>query len=688
MENPIPLKNDADPGNEIPFGKLPLHRLVNLLNYVNFEERHLHVVLSHKRYGYQITLRAKPGPCSGGKVTCTWFDRVAETRLGSYEFSHFLVDSRKDLYLVRPVVEKLSPKGLTFDITSAQSYKVGYRKARRVACVDIEAQLIQSGICLTGRLVDHSTFSFSVRVQPLQTGLLKLVNHEKPLTAVLKNGARIVFSGECEVLRSTRNRHHSFLILKPLHEKISRFKPKKFRSERVVLSPPPAVYLKSPLTDEEIHLSVEDLSGTGFSVEESLEKSVLFPGLIIPRLVIVFSSQSSITCSAQVVCREAPRIGNPSEHVRFGFAFLDMEMDDQLVLSSILHGRRYSNAYVCSRINPDDLWGFFFDSGFVYPEKYLDIHERKKLFKKTYEKLYRSSNDIARYFTYQEKGAIHSHLSMIRFYEKAWLIQHHIAKSSSLRKVGVQVLDQVGSYINDFHSLSSTNMEYVMCYYRPNNRFPNRIFGGCAESIGEKKACSIDSFAYTLLESQGEGHGKLPALLEVAESSSDDLDEFGMFYEHASGGLMVNALKLQPSENEDNLSEDYERLGFKRERRIFSLYKKGLLKGLLVVNVSDLGLNLSNLTNCIHAFVMDPDELSGGEIEAACRHLFTFYEKQENVPVLIYPSRVAEEKAIPFKRIYNLWILSMEHTERYFAFLDTLFGKPERRKILRPVHEC
>jgi hypothetical protein len=252
-----------------------------------------------------------------------------------------------------------------------------------------------------------------------------------------------------------------------------------------------------------------------------------------------------------------------------------------------------------------------------------------------------------------------------------------------MRKLGLQVLEQAGAYINDFHSLSSTNMDYVMCYYRGNNRFPSRVFGGCAESIDDKKACSIDSFAYTLMKLD-EGRGVKPAAsVEVPESTLEDLEELEMFYEHYSGGLMVKALSLEPKAGGGTIAQDFARIGFHRERRLFSLFKEDRLKAVLMVNVSDLGLNLSNLTNCIHTFIIDAEGLQESDLRAAYRQMSSFYDKDSQVPILIHPLPAAAEMSVPFKRTYNIWILSMQHTEPYFAFIHRLFRKPERRKALR-----
>ena len=128
----------------------------------------------------------------------------------------------------------------------------------------------------------------------------------------------------------------------------------------------------------------------------------------------------------------------------------------------------------------DELWDFLFETGFIYPHKYAFIQKNKDEIKKTYEKLYPQNPHIARHFIYQEKGTIYGHMAMIRFCESAWMIHHHAARKSSAKKAGLIVLDQIGRMINDSHRLYSLHMNYMLCYYRPDNKFPSRVFGGAA----------------------------------------------------------------------------------------------------------------------------------------------------------------------------------------------------------------
>ena len=77
---------------------------------------------------------------------------------------------------------------------------------------------------------------------------------------------------------------------------------------------------------------------------------------------------------------------------------------------------------------------------------------------------------------------------------------------------------------------------------------------------------------------------------------------------------MLDAIDLKPEKmNCNELSNEYHRLGLSRVRHLYSLKKDGQLKAVLLANVSDIGLNLSDITNCVKVFVTDKVELSDEE---------------------------------------------------------------------------
>ena len=89
------------------------------------------------------------------------------------------------------------------------------------------------------------------------------------------------------------------------------------------------------------------------------------------------------------------------------------------------------------------------------------------------------------------------------------------------------------------------------------------------------------------------------------------------------------------------------------------------------MNKSNLGLNLSELTNCIKVFVLDSEGLSKKMLN---QMLCAVSEKIgiTETPVLLYPVDYAKDHSIRFEKIYDLWILDLKHIDDYFNYVNRL----------------
>ena len=118
--------------------------------------------------------------------------------------------------------------------------------------------------------------------------------------------------------------------------------------------------------------------------------------------------------------------------------------------------------------------------------------------------------------------------------------------------------------------------------------------------------------------------------------------------------LLVDALGLAEEDSGgESLEEVYSRLGFLRTKTAYSLTHKGDLHAVLIVNQSDLGINLSELLNCIKILVITPEELPWNVLSTAIAQLTGIYD-MERVPVLFYPSNYVEAKKVPYEKHYQL----------------------------------
>ena len=264
-------------------------------------------------------------------------------------------------------------------------------------------------------------------------------------------------------------------------------------------------------------------------------------------------------------------------------------------------------------------------------------------------------------------------MGMLRFYADTWLIHHHAAIKSAYNRGGIVVLNQIGRFVNDSHRLYSMHMDYLICYFRPDNKFPASVFGGVARNIGNPKGCSLDTFAYFHHRNDGQAPPPMPPAWILTPVQPDDFTELKNFYEQCSGGLMLDALTLTPDHATDSeaLEEEFRQNGFFKKRYLYALKKNNRLKAVVLVDITDIGLNLSDLTSSIKTLVIEPTDLSG----TILRTVFTLVAAKadrSDMPVLLYPADFADSHGLVYEKKYTLWALNMQFTDNYFKYLKRL----------------
>ncbi|MEJ2657127.1 MAG: hypothetical protein P8012_08005 [Desulfobacterales bacterium] len=648
--------------------------LINKLNYINFQDGVILVNFKHLKYNHTVSCPARPQPCLGEELKCHWIetDKIGHL-LSSYKFQEIVVPNGKKILLVASGEVTVDESGIRL-VLPETCWEVSPREMRRHSCKGVKVQLIQNSAPFYGVLVDFSTASFRVEITAKPPQTFQWIDPGIPVNLIFSDENKILYSGECRIIKQTGGHKTRSYVLEPSRYQIQRFKPKEFRSVRQKLVPSPTIIFKHPLIEKMINLKIIDLSGSGFSAEEDRSNAVLLPGMIIPELELNFANNFSIKCKVQVVYRQLMGEDKNSNWVKCGMAILDMSIEDHGRLSALLHQAKDDHSYICNRVNMDALWNFFFESGFIYPKKYVFLEANKDKIKAIYTKLYTQNQKIARHFVYQDKGQILGHLAMIRFYENTWLIHHHAADRSVSLKAGIAVLNQIGRFINDSHQFYSIRMNYAFCYFRPENRFPNRVFGGVFKNISDPKGCSLDTFAYFHCRKTPSNGPELERPWDLTNTSDEDLSELQNFYEFSSGGIMLDAMELNADEGIDELSTEYHQLGLKREKHVLSLKRDGKLKAVIIINISDVGLNLADLTNNIKIIVVESRDLTKDILYLALSLLSKKFE-QDEVPVLVYPVSYVENNSIPYEKSYHLWTLNMQYTDHYFKYLDELIKK-------------
>jgi hypothetical protein len=248
------------------------------------------------------------------------------------------------------------------------------------------------------------------------------------------------------------------------------------------------------------------------------------------------------------------------------------------------------------------------------------------------------------------------------------MVHHLAARPLNGKRTGLFVLKNVLRFFDGLYRYPSIRMDHMMFYFQPENRFPNLFFGGFSRDLGNPRACSLDLFAY-MNHPTGRLPNPFPQGWVLADFDKSHYPELERYYRNASGGLLLDVLRLgQTDEGNETLEEVYRRHGFLRQWRVYALTNEQALKALLIVNHSSPGLNLSELLNSIKIIVTDPAGLPWEVLNSALTRLTPEFQT-ESVPILFYPANYPSEQGLKVDKQYLLWILDTQYGKEYLDYM-------------------
>lgn len=642
------------------FPTVKLQDLVNRINYLHFTESPFYLYVERQEREDGFLIAALPDPCEGDR--CTYrFSGNDTSEFDEYTLRFLFVPCDRYFLIAPTQRQRVQAKTSSIKL-SDKVYKVNQRENRRYPCLGLSVSITQNRFHAKGKLVDFSPMGLNIVIDHESCSAMRWFNEGRAVHLQLKDAHRLVFASPCIcVRREARGSTKQHLVLSPGNQRREEHCTDEMtmRNPRQQLCPSFSISFRHPLMGKRVRMQIHDITTSGFSVVEPIEECLLIPGSILTEVTIHYAGVFKFECrEARVIYRSLSE-GN---HVRCGVAILDMDLQNYTKLANILTKAIDPHAEISCEVDMDDLWDFFFYSGFIYPQKYKSIQADRHEFKATYEKLYKeSSAEIVRHFTYQNHGRIYGHISLIRAYEKSWMFHHLSAKSMEGRRPGPHIIKQITHFIHDLYRFPSAQMDYYMCYYQPRNRFSSLLFGGYAKQQENPKVCSQDRFTY-FIRSKDLCPGDLPQCWVLDRFTTQDGAALRGFYDRFSGGMALDALQLEAiAANRSTVVSAYRRCGFTRNIEVFSLRRQNELYAVMLVNQTEFGLNLSNLLNCVKVIVCKPEALSWGILEAALDQLVRRYSS-DNIPVLLYPSTYFDFCTRTYSaKDYFLWVIDARH---------------------------
>ena len=636
----------------------------NRINGCHYRKSPFLVVLSHKRHELDITLKALPSPVTSSRVTAAWLDTEdLPSHFENFRLVKIVLPFSRKSYEIQPLEHRITTSGIEF-VLPDRIMETSNRKQNRYICHadDTHVSLTQNSIVFPCQIVNFSARGILVEQEDHSCWETGLFNAEGSAILNVVRAGMTTFSGQVCVQRRSGRQYYLNFDLKTQPMLPSRH----YRARRSHLNPSPLLVFNHPITGKMHHINIVKVSSLGLDVEETLATSVLVPGLVLSDAVIQLGTTRLFTCLARVVY-SVPK-ENELCTIVSGLNFLDGSANDHFALMGLIQQSHDPRTFVGGNLNIDDLFDFFFESGFVYPQKYTEIIEQKAMYERTFSTIYQKGVEVERHFTYQVDGVIQGHISALRLYRNSWINHHHAALNDF--QAGLKALRAISEYQNDSYRLNLTRIKYILAYYRPENKFPARFFGQFAEKLNNKESVSQDHFGYYYNALDFLCDRALPPSLSLVQATSYDIAEFISFYRSMSGGIMPDALDLTPENFRSTEIEDaFNKCGLKRRRDVFALKNNGALIALIDVQTGDHGLNLSEITNATTIYQMSSKPLPVEIYRIVISYFAKKYGKHSD-PVMIFPKKACAEIELKPDKTYVLWILDItKGSDPYMKFL-------------------
>ena len=362
--------------------------------------------------------------------------------------------------------------------------------------------------------------------------------------------------------------------------------------------------IKSPYDGSTVTRPVLDIttSGVAFAISERTE---LFPvGTHLEKLRLRFPTQPTIVVSGVVrSLRTAHEFG--AEHQAIcGVEFKELDATTRAKLADTI--------VQCGQPHLKDgagtpfavLWAFLIRARFLYPEKLRRINVPEV--EVTLTQLLDKTNDALKTSLLEKDGEIIGHASAVLAYRQTWFLQHlaTISTGKTMFTSGRLLNLAVIRYLEQIPGI-----EFVKIWFRPNNRWPVRVFGTFAKRVGDPRLSHLETFTYLVSSTDQTLSSRSDVFVRTA--TNEDLRHVeAYFVSHVppilvrADDLSSNYLTLAP------VSAIYRQLKLDRVREILVAESGGRMRGFALLEISAAGLNLSELTNAFRVFTFDQADAS------------------------------------------------------------------------------
>jgi hypothetical protein len=435
------------------------------------------------------------------------------------------------------------------------------------------------------------------------------------------------------------------------------------------------ILVRAPFSRQVSKREVLDVSTSGLSFAIDYAEDIFPEGSLIPEIRIFAGSRDEVVVRGRVKSL-VPLLDNTSglRHAfKCGIAFEGMSLQDRSKVAGAILATGFPGVEDAFGLTFKEIWGFLHETGFIYPEKEEKLRPFLPKIEETLSTLLTTPNRVFKTLLFRSGPVLQGHLSAVKAYRGTWMMQHLAARKDGRGHLSAaRILNQgIMEYLDQ-----NPDMEWIKAYFRPNNKFPARVFGGFAKKLKDPNVSDLRTYNYlvgaTLTEEPA-----LPAGVVLRPFTAEDAPRIEKYFVWRN---QVTALRSDDLVGRSiclpDVSAQYQSLGLERRREVYIAERNGNMVGFALCEISSLGLNLSELTNHFSVHMRAPDAQAHRALIAHCRYRYGQFGRPTCVG-LTENDDLQDYFAAGFAKTkeYMCWTWHRSLYRKYADYISRLFGR-------------
>jgi hypothetical protein len=348
---------------------------------------------------------------------------------------------------------------------------------------------------------------------------------------------------------------------------------------------------------------------------------------------------------------------------------------DQKTVDSLPHLPDVYDAYgvQVNALSVSEIFALYEHTGFLYPEKAARLFPHLAQVRENWRRMLHAEESLLYVLTAGDKKRGRASLAVWRTTHHGWMSQHLVCENNPSASRAVMLAAAAGA-IRRGSDLSAQN------WFRPENRFPARVFGSMVQTIGESLSSVQRHSYFALPRTLSLSTEKRIRVVPYSPSHKEALLEIASA---ARGRIYVVSEELEQDVEFNAVDQLYRGAGLRRTRHVWLAFlaNKEEPIGAAIAYRGPLGVNFSYLENRCD-LLLHPT-LPESEVSAAAAGLLTAssaaYEDFEldEIPVIAeeMATHVLFQLGAEFLRHYCQGIWLQDGHPRFYRHVDGFYSK-------------